>query len=50
MREKKISKKSLLTGMASVTKKVSGFTANLPCLWWDYQPTMPKSVKKMRKF
>lgn len=50
MRDKKVSKKSLLTGMASVTRKISEFTANFPCDWWQYQPKMPESVKKMRKF
>lgn len=46
---KKVEKK-VLTGMAAVTKKTSSFLANMPCVWWDYEPKMPKSVKKMRKF
>lgn len=43
-------KKKMLSGAASVTKKTASFFANVPCAWWDYDPKMPKSVKKMRKF
>ncbi|WP_295219772.1 cyclic lactone autoinducer peptide [Ruminococcus sp.] len=43
-------KKKMLSGVASVTKKTSSFFANVSCAWWDYDPKMPKSVKKMRKF
>lgn len=50
MQNKKMVEKTLLSGMAKVTKKTSEMIANLPCIWWDYQPKMPKSVKKMRKF
>ena len=50
MQSKKGMKKGILTGVAAVSRKASEFTANLPCVWWTYQPQMPKSVKKMRKF
>ncbi|MCM1227581.1 MAG: cyclic lactone autoinducer peptide [Clostridium sp.] len=43
-------KNKTLSGVASVAKKSSSFFANTLCTWWDYQPKMPKSVKKMRKF
>ncbi|MBS1310787.1 MAG: cyclic lactone autoinducer peptide [Ruminococcus sp.] len=42
--------KKVLQVAASVAKKTASFSANLPCFWWNYQPKMPKSVKKMRKF
>ncbi len=50
MREKKSFKKSLLTGMAAAARKTSKLSAGQTCMWWDYAPKMPKSVKKMRKF
>lgn len=43
-------KKKMLSGVASVAKRTSSAMANQVCGWWDYQPKMPKSVKKMRKF
>ena len=43
-------KKKMLSGVASVAKKTSSAMANQVCGWWGYQPKMPKSVKKMRKF
>ena len=45
MREKKSLKKSLLTGVAMAAKKTSQISAGQ-----DYEPKMPKSVKKLRKF
>ena len=50
MREKKSWKKSLLTGVAMAAKKTSQISAGQACMWWDYEPKMPKSVKKLRKF
>lgn len=47
---KKDVKNKTLSGVASVAKKTSSFFANTLCAWWAYQPKMPKSVKKMRKF
>mgnify|MGYP001152273570 CR=1 FL=1 len=49
MREKKSLKKSLLTGVAMAAKKTSQISAGQACMW-DYEPKMPKSVKKLRKF
>ncbi len=43
-------KKKMLSGAAAAAKKTSSFFANMPCAWWDYEPKMPKSVKKLRKF
>ena len=39
-----------ITGSSFHCQKIISFWANFPCNWWDYQPKMPKSVKKMRKF
>ena len=50
MQKKNEIKRAVLSGAATLSKKTSGFIANLPCTWWNYQPKMPKSVKKMRKF
>ncbi len=50
MHNKKSLKKSLLTGMAMAAKKTSKLSAGQTCMWWDHDPKMPKSVKKMRKF
>lgn len=46
---KKVTKK-LLKCIAAVSKKSSSVGANFPCMYWDYQPNTPKSVKKLRKF
>lgn len=48
-REEKL-EKSLLTGVAMAAKKTSQISAGQACMWWDYEPKMPKSVKKLRKF
>lgn len=50
MKEQKNIRQTTLSCAASVVKKTSSIIANLPCIWWSYQPKMPKSVKKMRKF
>ncbi|MFQ9412876.1 MAG: cyclic lactone autoinducer peptide [Ruminococcus sp.] len=42
--------KKVLQVAASIAKKTASFSANIPCIWWQYQPKTPKSVKKMRKF
>lgn len=39
-----------ITGSSFHCKKTASFSANIPCIWWQYQPKTPKSVKKMRKF
>ena len=36
--------------MAKAARKTSSFWSNFPCSYWNYEPKMPKSVKKMRKF
>jgi hypothetical protein len=43
-------KKAVLTGAASIAKKTAIFNANNFCVWWNYEPKMPKAVKKLRKF
>lgn len=43
-------KKTALKTVAVVSKKTSEVLANVPCIWWNYQPKKPESVKKLRKF
>lgn len=50
MKEQKKMRRATLLCAATVVKKTSGIMAGMPCVWWNYQPKMPKSVKKMRKF
>lgn len=50
MTAKKKVQKHLLVRAAKVSKRTAGILANIPCIWWDYQPKKPKAVKKMRKF
>ena len=50
MNAKKKVQKHLLMGAAKASKRTAGLLANLPCIWWDYQPKKPQAVKKMRKF
>lgn len=40
----------VLKGAAAIAKKSSSFWSNFPCVFWEYQPRVPKAVKKMRKF
>ena len=50
MKDMSNAKKALLKGISKAAKKSSLVSANTACVWWAYQPKMPKSVKKMRKF
>ena len=43
-------KKGALKCAAVVTKKTAELAANKFCIYWQYDPKMPKSVKKLRKF
>ena len=49
MMKKNVEKKAL-TLLASIAKKTSSAMANQACAYWQHDPKMPKSVKKMRKF
>lgn len=46
----KKTKKKALACAAAIAKKSSYIWANVPCIYWEYQPKMPKAVKKLRKF
>lgn len=50
MHKKENMKKAILTSMASAAKKAAQFNANNFCMWWQHDPKMPKTVKKLRKF
>lgn len=50
MATKKTIKKTALETVAVVSKKTSEVLANIPCIWWNYEPKKPQAVKKLRKF
>ncbi|MDD6827032.1 MAG: cyclic lactone autoinducer peptide [Oscillospiraceae bacterium] len=50
MQKQKVRNGLFLRATAKAAKKVSEISANFPCLYWSYQPKMPKAVKQMRKF
>lgn len=47
---KKSIKMHCCKAVMTVAKKVAERDANTNCVFWGYQPKMPKDVAKLRKF
>ena len=47
---KKTLKEKILGLVRKTSVKTAEQSANQTCLWWIYQPKLPKKVKELRKF
>jgi len=50
IKERQTLKRQILKFTSDLALKQAERSANSACVFWHYQPKMPNSVKKMRKF
>ena len=50
MRKQSIIKKGVLKSVSNLAVKAASQNVNAACVWWLYQPEVPKTAKKLRKF